>query len=116
MKLPGSYRSLVTRYTFPVLELEGVDLFANKGDDADDDITKGMFLDPYMSPWLISRRLIQIGRPSTGGYDPVCLDGSGGEPAVVQLDHEDILLDRKKVARLVIAPSFYTLLEAAIDA
>ena len=66
-----------------------------------------MFRDPQMSPWLAKYRLVHIGFPHIGDYDPICLDVSGTasvEAAVVRLDHEDILLERKKVHRSALAP------------
>src|SRR5207247_264288 len=85
-KFPAIYRSLVTRYTFPALLLEKVELFSNLGDGSDDDLTTAPFRDAHMSSWLISHRLLQIGRPSTGSYDPICFDlasSSNRDPAVV---------------------------------
>ena len=117
-KLPTVYRSLVTRYAFPTLTLEKVELFSNLGDGSEDDLATAPFRDAGLSEWLISHRLPQIGRPSSGSYDPVCfhLESSSRDPALVQLDHEDILLSRKKVRRLPIAQSFLALVREAIDA
>jgi|SRR5678815_346359 hypothetical protein len=119
-KLPAIYRSLVTRYAFPTLTLEKVELFSNLGDGSEEDLATAPFRDADLSSWLISHRLAQVGRPSTGSYDPVCFDiGSspaGRDAAVVQLDHEDILLSRKKVSRVVVAASFLALVQKVIDA
>lgn len=35
----------------------------------------------------------------------------GSEPAIVSLDHEDVLLERKKVQKRTVAQSFAALLE-----
>src|SRR5678816_4705273 len=37
-KLPAIYRSLVTRYAFPTLTLEKVELFSNLGDGSEEDL------------------------------------------------------------------------------
>src|SRR5260221_11698377 len=72
--LPPSYRSLVERYAFPVLDVGSAELFANEGDESEYDITVALFRDPHMSPWLAARRLLHIGHPYIGDYDPICLD------------------------------------------
>jgi hypothetical protein len=117
-KLPAVYRSLVTRYAFSQIELEKVELFSNLGDGSTEDLATAPFRDPHMSPWLISHRLVQIGRPSKGSYDPVCFDASSGnrDPVIVQLDHEDILQSRKEVRKAKVASSFLSLVHEATDA
>lgn len=115
-KLPAEYRSLVTRYSFPVIAFESVELFANRGDGAETDILVAPFRDPHLSQWLTSERLFQIGRPATGSYDPVCVDASSKDSRIVVLDHEDILQSRRKVHRLEIASSIRAILSERIDA
>src|SRR3954471_9772877 len=73
-KFPALYRNLVTRYVFSAVELEKVELFSNLGDGSEDDLAVAPFRDAAVSQWLISHRLPQIGRPSSGSYDPVCFD------------------------------------------
>ncbi len=115
LSLPSSYGSLVRRYAFPLLNIGEVELFGNEGDGSDLDLAVAIFRDPNLAPWLIQHRLIHIGHPGTGSYDPVCMDLSGRAPkqAVVQLDHEDILMQRRTVRRNTIAASFLDLLEQA---
>lgn len=114
-ELPPLYRSLVLGFGFLACEIGEVELFGNLGVTDDEDITVAAFCDPYMSPWLIDHAYIQFGRPATGSYDPVCFDYSvefrGSEPPIVSLDHEDILLERKKVQKRAVAQSFAALLE-----
>ena len=97
-----------------------MELFSNLGDMSEYDLTAAPFRDPYMGPWLINHHLLYIGHPWMGHYDPICLDlvarGADDEPPVVQLDHEDILLMHRKVARTTIAPSLFELLQDRIDA
>ena len=114
LHFPPSFRALVGRYTFPLLDIGEVELFANKGDDSQYDLTIAPFRDPHMSPWLMRHRLIHIGHPYIGNYDPVCFDLSHQghtESPVIQLNHEDILLQRNTVGRKAVADNFLTLLE-----
>ncbi len=116
LHFPPSFRSLIGRYAFPVLDLGLVELFANEGDGAEYDLTTAPFRDAFMSPWLITHRLIYIGHPHIGDYDPVCFDLSNQEllePPIVKLNHEDILLERPTVRRRVLADSFLALVEQA---
>lgn len=109
---PRTYRALVTRYAFSPVDVGAVTLFANRGDGDRDDLAERLFRDAALSTWLLPRRLLQIGSPATGRYDPVCLDpgaSSAAEPAIVQLDHEDILLQRSKVRRRVLAENLLAL-------
>ena len=116
LRLPPSFRSLVGRYAFPLLDIGEVELFANEGDGSEYDLTAALFRDPSLSPWLAEHRLIHIGHPYIGNYDPVCLDLTHRnlvEPPVVQLSHEDILLERPSVSRTLLADNFLSLLEQA---
>ncbi len=112
-KFPPSFRHLVLNYIFPEFELGGVAIFSNLNDGSSMDITTAPFGDRYMSPWLIARAYVQVGRPDTANYDPVCFDFSGGknEPPLVVLAHEDILLERRKVRVRQIAQSFVDLVD-----
>ncbi len=114
-QLPPLYRSLVLGYGFIACEVGEVELFGNLGATDDEDITVAPFRDPHISPWLIDHAYIQFGRPATGSYDPVCFDYSaefrGSEPTIVSLDHEDILLGRRKVQKRAVAQSFAALME-----
>jgi hypothetical protein len=112
LRFPSTYRAMVTCYAFPSFEIGEVELFANEGDGSEWDLTTAPFRDPFMSPWLAKHHLLHVAQPYSGSYDPVCFDLTTkcSEPALVQLDHEDILLERKKVRRHAIAPNFLALL------
>ena len=115
-RLPTSFRSLVTQFAFPEFDVGGVTVFSNLNDGSTSDITVAPFADPALSRWLIAHQYIQFGRPDTGSYDPVCFESSGNkEPAVVLIDHEDILLERKKVRIKRLADSFLDLAEAELQ-
>lgn len=116
LRFPPSFRSLIERYAFPLMDIGDVELFANEGDGSQYDLTVAPFGDAYMSPWLLKHRLIYIGHPYIGSYDPICFDLShrtNVEPPIVQLNHEDILLERATVNRKIVAASFLALLERA---
>jgi hypothetical protein len=114
-KLPQSFGLLFNRYRFPSFDAGEIEVFANLNDRACDDIGRAPFCDRFMSPWLITHRFLQFGRPMTGHHDPICFDlrSNSNEPPVVRLDHEDILLERKKIRISAISPSFLDLLESA---
>jgi hypothetical protein len=117
LRFPASFRSLIDRYAFPLLDIGEVELFANEGDGSEYDLTHAPFRDPIMSPWLMEHQLIHIGHPYIGNYDPVCIDLSRNdlvETPIVQLNHEDILLERQSVRSKVIADNFLNLFERAI--
>lgn len=109
---PATFHALYGRYIFPLLEHDEVTLFANEGAGSRDDFVVRLFADRYMGPWLRDRRLLYLGHPHLGNYDPVCLDLTTGSPnpPVVQLDHEDILQERPTVRREALFPSFLHLL------
>src|SRR6478672_720177 len=111
--LPAEYRSLVTRYGFPVLAFESVELFANRGDQAETDISVAPFRDVHMAKWLTSEKLFQIGRPVTGSHDPVCVDANS---SIVRVDHEAILQSRGKVHPTIISSSIGAILSERTDA
>jgi hypothetical protein len=112
--LPSSLRVLTMNYAFPAVSIGDVELFANLGDGADDDLTVAPFKDSHLSKWLQTSRRVQFARPATGSYDPVCLESRGKQStAVEKFDHEDILLGRKKVKSTVLSPSLEELLRRA---
>ena len=115
-RFPPSFRHLIAGYAFPEFEIGGVTVFSNLNDGSPLDITVAPFADPFMFSWLTSRAYIQFGRRDTVNYDPVCFDFSEAkrESPVVIFDHEDILLERRKVQRERLANSFLQLVEAAV--
>ena len=92
-RFPPSFLDLVSRFSFPAFEHGPLMLFANHRDETFWDLSRRLFLDPFMSPTLLSAGFVQIGNPMFYDYDPVCFDCNLGatEPRLVQLDHEAIL-------------------------
>ena len=100
VKLPEPFRSLVRYYRWAEFEVGPLGAFGNLGQRDDYDLLKAPFDDKPIFDWLRGNGLVQIGRLSTGAYDPVCLNlaATGSGPTIVSVDHEDILLCRKRVA------------------
>ena len=112
--LPASLRVLASNYRFPQIELGGVEFFANLGNGSDDDMTVAPFREKALFEWLQAHRKVHFARPATGSYDPVCLESRGTHSAAVeQIDHEDILLSRRKVKSTALAVSLEELLQRA---
>lgn len=112
LRFPPLFRRLLTDYDFESFVLGEVEFFGNAVSDESDDIRNLIFLDPVMSPALLGASLLQVGRPATGSYDPVCFNLAQGqiEPELVQVDHESILsFGRLRVSK-VVAASFSNLI------
>lgn len=115
-RFPPSFRDFVYRYSFPAFEHGPLLFFANHREETFWDLGRRLFLDPAMSPTLLSAGFIQIGNPFFYNYDPICFDCSVGatEARLVQLDHEAILCDGEIKILKEIAASFIDLLKEAV--
>ena len=119
-KLPQAYLSFISRYAFPGFELEQIFFFANTNESNLWELSKRIFTDKFMSPFLIKNGLVQIGNPSNRSYDPVCFDCRQGikkekDYPLVQIDHEGILLKEKILVTNKIAPSFLNFIDGFIN-
>ena len=115
-RLPASFAGLVRRYAFRPFEW-GPLLFFGNSEAADPfNLHVAATSDPAISRATRQAGLIQIGRPATGHYDPICLDlrASDREPSIVRLDHEAILIKEQVKVTTQIAPSLGTLVESLI--
>lgn len=108
---PKSFRSLVTRYIFPQVELGSLQLLANTPESVEElyELRTGIFEDKYLSECLLQAGFVQFARPAGGGYNPICFDtnrrGANAEYPVVIIDHEAIFCHSQiKVAE--VSPSF----------
>jgi hypothetical protein len=94
-RLPASFRSLVTRYSFSAFDAGPLSLFANLGDGSDEDFSIAIFKDSIIADVTLKAGYIQFARPVSGSYDPVCFDANRSsknrEFPIVRLDHEEIL-------------------------
>ena len=73
-RLPVSFRSLVTRYAFPPVDLGRLSLFANQGIDSQDELSVAIFKDQFIADATLKAGYIQFARPQSGSYDPICFD------------------------------------------
>ena len=119
VKLPATYRHLVTNYLFPAFEVDRVKFWANTGTTIHDEFVEAITRDAGRAKPLLGNGFLQIGQGGGGAdYDPVCLDtlhGTGQDAPLVKLDHEELLLRGriKEVHR--IAPSLERFMLNAIS-
>jgi hypothetical protein len=83
-----------------------VNLFGSLDGNSYDDVVVASSRDPVLSSVTRSKGFIQIGRPASGSYDPICFDlrsrTKSGEAGIVRLDHEEVLInDSIRVAEKV---------------
>ena len=120
IRLPRSFRYLVTHYAFPTLELPSVTLFANTGEGHFYEFADRLFHDKGLAEVLLPKGYLQFGSPDGGDYDPVCFDtnrrNGHGDCPIVRIDHEAVLQHREIVVTDEIAPSFAALLEKFLAA
>jgi hypothetical protein len=117
-RIPESFESLLSRYSFPAFDVLGITLF---GWDSDSSayIKEASASKNSLSELLIPAGYVQIGRPDTGNFDAICFDlnhhAQNRECRVVQVDHEDILCNWKVRVTGELWPSFVKLLESALS-
>jgi hypothetical protein len=113
-RMPQSYESFLSRYSFVPFDTGGITLFGWDSTSAVD-IDMIPLAERDMSKELVSAGFVQIGQLETRSYDPICFDlnsqRNNRECRIVQADHEQILQwSRIKVLREV-WPSFRKLVE-----
>jgi hypothetical protein len=117
-RLPASFRSLITRYSFPAFEVKSLALFANLGDDEEEELSNAVFKDKTIAGVTLHAGYIQFARPADGCYDPICFDtnrrSKNREFPVVRLDHEAILINSRIVVRETIEKSFFKFVQTII--
>ena len=108
---PPSFRSLICRYSFPAFEFGPIEFFSNTGEALSSELEVALFADRVMSPQLLSAGYLQIGRPWSGVYDPICIEAQphGIEGRVVEFCHEGLLCNDELVVLRELAPSFLDL-------
>ena len=93
-RLPQSFASFLSRYSFPPFDVLGISLFGWES-AANSYIDEASAAKGSLSELLIPARYGQIGRPDTGNFDAVCFDLNqkcqNREYRIVQIDHEEIL-------------------------
>ena len=116
-RLPPSFESLLSRYSFPPFDASGIS-FCGWGPMSAEMFEvvspkKGSF-----SEFLLSAGYFQIGRPDTGSFDAICFDlntkKQNREFRIVLADHEEVLSKSRVKIRPELWPSFRHFLETSI--
>jgi len=117
-RLPQSFESLLSRYSFPSFDVGGISFFGWQPGSSElfevASAAKGS-----LSELLLPSGYIQVGRPDTGDFDAVCFDlntqRKNREWRIVQADHEEILCNRKVRIRRELWRSFRELVQHQVD-
>jgi hypothetical protein len=117
-RMPRSFESLLSRYSFPAFDVLGITLFEWES-DSNKYIVEASAPKNGLSELLIPAGYVQIGRPDTGDFDAICFDlnqqAQNREYRVVRVDHEDILCNWKVRVTGELWPSFVKLVESALS-
>jgi len=112
-RLPPSFASLLSRYSFAAFDAGGVTFFG-WGPDCAEFSEVAPPARGSLSELLLPAGFVQIGRPDTGSFDAVCFELSSKqnrEYRIVQADHEEILCNFRLKIRGELWPSFRKLAE-----
>jgi hypothetical protein len=116
-RLPRSFESFLSRYSFAAFDVMGISLFGWDS-DSNEYIREASAAKNSLSELLIPAGYVQIGRPDTGNFDAVCFDlnqaAQNRENRIVQVDHEDILCNWKVHVSSECWASFIHLMESAL--
>ena len=116
-RLPRTFRSLVARYLFPAFEVAPLYLYSVgvREPKSTGEEFRFAILDSIMFPFLLAKGLLRFAKPEDWSYDPVCFDfrnsNRKSEPAVVRIDHEEILCNERLRVIETISPAFHELME-----
>ncbi len=109
---PLSFHILITRYQFPAFSCGPLEFYpVGLGSDNPDELRNARVRDPALVSVLWEHGYLPFARPEDGSYDPICFQCAAGEPAVVRLDHEEVLCRSRIPVPQVLSPSFEQLLE-----
>lgn len=117
-RLPQSFESLLSRYSFPAFEVLDIWLF---GWDSDSSayIVQASALKNSLSELLVPAGYVQIGRPNEFNFDAICFDLNSDrqnrECPIVQADHENILINFKVRVTGELWPSFVEFVQSALS-
>jgi len=113
-KLPQSFASLLSRYSFRTFDAGGITFFGWESESSEifHDIAPN---EGTLSELLLPAGYVQIGRPDTGDYDAICFDSNAAkqnrEYPLVCADHEEILCNYRVKIVGQLWPSFAELVE-----
>jgi hypothetical protein len=117
-RLPQSFASFLSRYSFPAFDVVGISLFAWDS-DSNPYTQEAAAAKGSLSELLLPAGYVQIGRPDTGDFDAICFDMNeqrqNQEYRIVQVDHEDILCNWKVRVSGERWPSFTKLIDSALS-
>jgi hypothetical protein len=117
-RMPQSFESFLSKYSFPAFDIFGITLF-EWDSDSNKYIVETSAPKNSLSELLIPAGYVQIGRPDTGDFDAICFDlnreAQNREYRIVQVDHEDILCNWKVRVTVELWPSFIKLVESALS-
>jgi hypothetical protein len=117
-RLPQSFESLLSRYSFPAFDVLGIWFFGW------DSVASRYIVEASMPKNSLSESLIpagyaQVGRPDEFNFDAICFDlnphRQNREYPLVQVDHEDILINFKVRVKGELWPSFVEFVQAAVS-
>lgn len=115
MRLPPSFESLLSRYSFPSFDASGISFFG-WGPRSTEFLEVASPPRASLSEALLPAGYFQIGRPDTGSFDAICFDTNtpkqNREYRIVVADHEEILCNNRIKIRSEVWPSFRRLLES----
>lgn len=116
-RLPQSFASLLSHYSFPAFDVMGITLY-RWDSDRNPYIEEAEAAKGSLSELLLPSGYVQIGRPEGGDFDAICFDftqpAQNREFRIVQIDHEYILCDRKIRVSGELWPSFIKLADSAL--
>jgi hypothetical protein len=116
-RLPPSFESLLSRYSFASFDASGISFFGWGPTSADlFDVASPQR--GSLSELLLPAGYFQIGRPDTGSFEAICFDlntqKQNREYRIVLADHEEVLCNSRVKIRSELWLSFRKFLEAAI--
>ena len=110
-RLPQSFAAFLSRYSFSTFDICGISFL-------DWDSTSNGYLGATkgaLAELLLPAGYVQIGRPDTGDFDPVCFDlnapRQNREYEIVRIYHEEILCNWRVKVRGKLWPSFPKLIQ-----
>jgi hypothetical protein len=118
VRLPQSFGTFLSRYSFAPFDVSGISLFGWESDSnsysEEASATKGS-----LSELLIPAGYVQIGRPDAGDFDAICFDlnqkNQNRECRIVRINHEEILCNWRVRVSGEIWPSFIKLVDAVLS-
>ncbi len=117
-RLPESFASFLSRYSFPPFDVLGVSIFGWDS-ELNEFMQEAAGPKNSLSELLIPAGYVQIGRPDTGNFDAICFDlnrhSQNREYRIVQVDHEDILCNWKVRVSGERSPSFLHFMQSALS-